>query len=66
MFKIAAVTAEISQKPAAAARLVCEFVGQGLDIRSIREKGPHELAPTEIRRLKKRQHVSVYKDCIRY
>jgi len=66
MFKIAAVTAEISQKPAAAARLVREFVGRGLDIRSIREKSPHELAPTEIKRLKKRQHVSVYKDCIHY
>jgi len=52
MFKIAAITDEISQDPAVAARLVREFGGEGLEIRSVWEKGPHELASTEIRRLK--------------
>jgi L-ribulose-5-phosphate 3-epimerase len=52
MFKLAAITDEISQDPAIAAALVREFGGEGLEIRSVWEKGPHELDIDEMMRLK--------------
>jgi sugar phosphate isomerase/epimerase len=52
MFKLAAITDEISQDPAVAAALVREFGGEGLEIRSVWEKNPHELDAHEITRLK--------------
>jgi L-ribulose-5-phosphate 3-epimerase len=52
MFKVAAITDEISQDPAVAATLLREFGGEGLEIRSVWEKSPHELEADEIRRLK--------------
>jgi L-ribulose-5-phosphate 3-epimerase len=53
MFKIAAITDEVSQEPAMAAAMVREFGGEGLEIRSVWEKGPHELDKTDITRLKR-------------
>jgi sugar phosphate isomerase/epimerase len=52
MFKIAAITDEISQDPTVAAAMVREFNGEGLEIRSVWEKGPHELDDTDSTRLK--------------
>jgi L-ribulose-5-phosphate 3-epimerase len=52
MFQVAAISDEISQDPAVAAALLREFGGVGLEIRSVWEKGPHELAAEEIGRLK--------------
>jgi L-ribulose-5-phosphate 3-epimerase len=52
MFKLAAITDEISQDPAVAAAMVREFGGEGLEIRSVWEKAPHELEPDDITRLK--------------
>jgi L-ribulose-5-phosphate 3-epimerase len=52
MFKLAAITDEISQELAVAAALVREFDGEGLEIRSVWEKGPHELDADDITRLK--------------
>jgi L-ribulose-5-phosphate 3-epimerase len=51
MFKIAAISDEISQDPAVAAAMVREFGGEGLEIRSAWEKGPHELDDADIARL---------------
>jgi sugar phosphate isomerase/epimerase len=51
MFKIAAISDEISQDPAVAAAMVREFGGEGLEIRSVWEKGPHELGTADISRL---------------
>jgi L-ribulose-5-phosphate 3-epimerase len=51
MFKIAVITDEVSQNPAVAAAMVREFGGEGLEIRSVWEKGPHELGATDISRL---------------
>ena len=53
MFKLAVITDEISQDPAVAAAMVREFGGQGLEIRSAWEKGPHELDDADIARLKR-------------
>jgi sugar phosphate isomerase/epimerase len=53
MFKLAAITDEISQDPAVAAALVKEFGGEGLEIRSVWEKGPHELDVDEVTRLRR-------------
>jgi L-ribulose-5-phosphate 3-epimerase len=52
MFKVAVITDEISQEPAVAAAMVREFGGEGLEIRSVWEKGPHELDAAEAARLK--------------
>jgi sugar phosphate isomerase/epimerase len=52
MFKVAAISDEISQDPAVAAALLREFGGVGLEVCSAWEKGPHELEAEEIRRLK--------------
>jgi sugar phosphate isomerase/epimerase len=52
MFKLAAITDEISQDPAIAAALIQEFGGEGMEIRSVWEKGPHELDSDEMTRLK--------------
>jgi sugar phosphate isomerase/epimerase len=52
MFKLAAITDEISQDPSVAAAMVREFGGEGLEIRSVWEKGPHELDDADITRLK--------------
>jgi sugar phosphate isomerase/epimerase len=52
MFKIAVITDEISQDPATAAAMVREFGGQGLEIRSAWEKGPHELDDADVARLR--------------
>ena len=58
MFKLAAITDEISQDPAVAAAMVREFGGEGVEIRSVWEKGPHELDDADITRLK--QIVEAY------
>jgi len=52
MFKLAVITEEISQDPAVAAAMMREFGGQGLEICSASEKGPHELDDSVIARLK--------------
>jgi sugar phosphate isomerase/epimerase len=53
MFNIAVISDEISQDPAVAAALVAEFHGQGLEIRSVWEKSPHELDRQDIGRLRR-------------
>jgi L-ribulose-5-phosphate 3-epimerase len=52
MFKIAIISDEVSQDPAVAAAMVREFGGEGLEIRSVWEKGPHELDDADISRLR--------------
>ena len=52
MFKIAVITDEVSQDPAVAAAMVREFGGQGLEIRSAWEKGPHALDDADTARLR--------------
>ncbi|MCS6926339.1 MAG: sugar phosphate isomerase/epimerase [Candidatus Binatia bacterium] len=51
--RIAAITDEISQDLTVAAALVKEFDGEGLEIRSVWEKGPHELAADDVERIKR-------------
>jgi sugar phosphate isomerase/epimerase len=52
MFKLAVITDEVSQDLAVAAALMREFGGEGLEIRSVWEKSPHELEADDITRLK--------------
>jgi sugar phosphate isomerase/epimerase len=52
MFKLAAITDEISQDPAVAAAMVREFGGEGVEIRSVWEKAPQELNDADVIRLK--------------
>lgn len=51
--RIAVITDEISQDLAVAAALVKEFNGEGLEIRSVWEKGPHELDADDVERIKR-------------
>jgi L-ribulose-5-phosphate 3-epimerase len=53
MFKLAVITDEVSQDLTVAAALMREFGGRGLEIRSVWEKGPHELEADDIPRLKR-------------
>jgi L-ribulose-5-phosphate 3-epimerase len=62
MFKIAVISDEISQDPAVAAAMVREFGGQGLEIRSAWEKGPHALDDADIARL--REIAAAHELCI--
>lgn len=48
MFRRAIVTDEVSQDPEVAIRLALRFHLDGLEIRSLWNKGPHELTPIEI------------------
>ncbi len=52
MFRRAVVTDEVSQEPEVAIRLALRFHLDGLEIRSLWNKGPHELSPPEIRTLR--------------
>jgi L-ribulose-5-phosphate 3-epimerase len=52
MFKRAVITDEISQDFRTAAELALKYRLQGVEIRSVGEKGPHELGPRDIRGMK--------------
>ncbi|HIE09025.1 MAG TPA: sugar phosphate isomerase/epimerase [Armatimonadetes bacterium] len=52
MFKLAIITDEVSQDLSRAISLAKEFGLHGLEIRSVWEKGPHELSDDEVRRIK--------------
>src|SRR6266508_3784493 len=53
MCKLAVITDEVSQHAARAAAMVQEVGGEGLEIRSVWEKSPHELSTDEMQRLKR-------------
>ncbi len=52
VFRRAVVTDEVSQEPGVAIRLALKFHLDGLEIRSLWNKGPHELTPAEVRTLR--------------
>ncbi len=53
MFKKGVITDEISQDFTAAAELALKYSLDGIEIRSVWEKGPHELDKTDIKAIKK-------------
>jgi L-ribulose-5-phosphate 3-epimerase len=53
MFKRAIITDEVSQDPAEAVRLADRFALDGIEIRSVWDRGPHELSRDQIRTLRR-------------
>ncbi|MGQ0572016.1 MAG: sugar phosphate isomerase/epimerase family protein [Armatimonadota bacterium] len=52
MFRRALITDEVSQDPAVAIRLAMRFKLDGIEVRSVWQKGPHELTRDEVRTLR--------------